>query len=75
MDEAILDGTFEHDSLSDYALAAILKQLRKHPAVRQKNQPIVTEADFKSAFKCVPEKTASSFSGQGLHHYNTCGEG
>jgi hypothetical protein len=35
MAEAILDGTFEHDSLSDDALAAIVKQLRKHPAVRE----------------------------------------
>jgi hypothetical protein len=38
-------------------------------------QPIVTEADFKSAFKCVPEKTASSFSGRGVHHYKACAEG
>jgi hypothetical protein len=58
MSEAILDGTFEHDSLTDEALAAILKQLRKHPNVQEIIQPIVTEADFKSAFKCVPEKTA-----------------
>jgi hypothetical protein len=75
MSEATLDGTFEHDSLSDDALAAIVKQLRKHPAVREIIQPIVTEADFKSAFKCVPEKTASSFSVRGVHHYNTCAEG
>jgi hypothetical protein len=65
MVEAILDGTFEHDSLSDDALAAIVKQLRKHPAVREIILPIVTVADFKSAFKCVPEKTALSFSGWG----------
>jgi hypothetical protein len=65
MAEAILDGTFEHESLKDYALAAILKQLRKHPNVQEIIQPIVTKADFKSAFKCVPEKTASSFSGRG----------
>jgi hypothetical protein len=75
MSEAILDGTFEHDSLSDDALAAIVKQLRKHPAVREIIMPIVTEADFKSAFKCVPEKTASSFSSRGVHHYKTCAEG
>jgi hypothetical protein len=65
MVEAILDGTFEHDSLYDDALAAIVKQLRKHPAVREIILPIVTEADFKSSFKCVPEKKASSFSGRG----------
>jgi hypothetical protein len=38
-------------------------------------QPIIAEADFKSAFKCVPEKTASSFSGRGVHHYKACAEG
>jgi hypothetical protein len=64
MAEAILDGTFEHESLTDEALAAILKQLREHPNVQEIIQPIVTEADFKSAFKCVPEKTASYFSGR-----------
>jgi hypothetical protein len=37
--------------------------------------PIITEAEFKSAFKCVPEKTASSFSGRGVHHYKACAEG
>jgi hypothetical protein len=75
MAEAILDGTLEHDSLADKALAAILKQLRKHPNVQDIIQPIVTEVDFKSAFKCVPEKTASSFSGRGVHHYKACAEG
>jgi hypothetical protein len=75
MAEAILDGTFEHEPLSDDALSAIVKQLRKHPAVREIIQPIVTEADFKSAFKCVPEKTALSFSVWGVHHYKACAEG
>jgi hypothetical protein len=75
MAEAIIDGTFEHDSLSDDALAAILKQLRKHPNVQDIIQPIVTEAEFKSAFKCVPEKTASFFSDRGVHHYKACAEG
>jgi hypothetical protein len=74
MAEAILDGTFKHESLTDEALAAIIKQLRKHPNVQESIQPIVTEADFKSAFKCVPEKTASSFSGRGVHHYKVCAE-
>jgi hypothetical protein len=64
MAEAILDGTFTHESLTDEKLADILKQLRKHPDVQEIIQPIVTEADFQSAFKCVPEKKASSFSGQ-----------
>jgi hypothetical protein len=75
MSDAILDGTFEHDSLYDDALAAIVKQLQKYPAVRQIIQPIVTEADFKSAFKCVSEKTASSLSIRGVHHYKACAEG
>jgi hypothetical protein len=75
MAEAILDGTFKNESLTDEALAAILKQLRKHPNVQEIIQPIVTKADFKSAFKCVPEKTASSFYGRGVHHYKACAEG
>jgi hypothetical protein len=30
---------------------------------------------FKSAFKCVPENTASSYSGRGYHHYKACAKG
>jgi hypothetical protein len=75
MAEAILDGTFVHESLTDEALAAILQQLWKHPNVQEIIQPIITEAYFKSAFKCVPEKTASSFSGCGVYHYKACAEG
>jgi hypothetical protein len=75
MAEAILDGTFEHESQTDEALSDILQQLRKHPNVQEIIQPIITEADFKSAFKCVSEKTASSFSGRGVHHYKECAEG
>jgi hypothetical protein len=75
MAEAILDGTLEHQSLTDEALAAILQQLRKHPNVQEIIQPIITEADFKSAFKCVPEKTDSYLSGRGVHHYKVCDEG
>jgi hypothetical protein len=73
--ESILDGTFQHESLTDEALAAILQQLRKHPNVQEIIQPIITEEYFKSAFKCVPEKTASSFSGHGVHNYKACAEG
>jgi hypothetical protein len=47
MAEAILDGTFEHESLTDEALAAIVQQLRKQPNVHEIIQPIITEADFK----------------------------
>jgi hypothetical protein len=75
MADAILEITFEHDALSDEALANIVEQLWKHPAVRQTIKPIFTKEDFKSAFKYVPEKTASSFSGCGVHHYKACAEG
>jgi hypothetical protein len=44
MAEAILDGTFKHESLTDEALAAILQQLRKHPNVQEIIQPIITES-------------------------------
>jgi hypothetical protein len=74
MAEAILDGNFEHESLTEKALAATLQQLRRHPNVQGIIQPIITEADFKSAFKCVPKKTTSYFSGHGVHHYKACAE-
>jgi hypothetical protein len=35
----------------------------------------VSPEDFTSAFKYVPEKKASSFSGRGVHHYKSCAEG
>jgi hypothetical protein len=44
MAEDILDGTFEHESLTDEALADILQQLRKHPNVQEIIQPIITKA-------------------------------
>jgi hypothetical protein len=75
MAESILDGTFEHESLTDEPVSAILQQLRKHPNVQEIIQPIITEEDFKSAFKCVPEKTASSVSGRGVNHYKAYVEG
>jgi hypothetical protein len=51
-----------------------VNQLRKHPAIQHILSPIITEENFKSAFKCVTEKTASSFSGQGVHHYKARSE-
>jgi hypothetical protein len=36
---------------------------------------VVTPEDFKSAFKCVADKTAASFSGRGVYHYKACAEG
>jgi hypothetical protein len=38
-------------------------------------KPVVTPEDFKSAFKCVPEKKASSFSVSGVLYYKACAEG
>jgi hypothetical protein len=75
MAEDILDGTLEHEALRDNALQAIVKQLRQQPAIQQIIEPIITVDDLKSAFKCVPENTASSYSGRGYHHYKECAEG
>jgi hypothetical protein len=61
--------------LSDGKINAIVAQLRTHPAIKKIFKPVVTPEDFKSAFKCVPEKTASFFSGRGVHHYKACAEG
>jgi hypothetical protein len=71
----IYDGTLDHYALSDGAIHAIVAQLRKHPAIDKILKPVITPEDFKSAFKCVPEKTASSFSGRGVHHYKAYVEG
>jgi hypothetical protein len=75
MTEDILDGKLEHEALRDNEIEAIVKQLRQHPLIQQIIEPIITVEDFKSAFKCVPEKTASSYSGRGYHHYKSCAEG
>jgi hypothetical protein len=75
MDQSIFEGTLEHAALSDSAIHAIIEQLRKHPAIDNILKPVVMPEDFKSAFKCVPEKTALSFSGRGVHHYKACAEG
>jgi hypothetical protein len=75
MAQEIYDGTLEHDALSDGAIYSIVAQLRKHPSIDNILKPVVTPENFKSAFNCVPEKTASSFSGRGVHHYKACAEG
>jgi hypothetical protein len=49
--------------------------LRHHPAIQKIIKPIVMMEDFKSAFKCVPDKTALSYSGRGYHHLKACAEG
>jgi hypothetical protein len=75
MAQDIYDGTLEHDALSDGAINTINAQLRKHPAIDKILKPVVTQEYFKSAFKCVPEKTSSSLSVRGVHHYTSCAEG
>jgi hypothetical protein len=75
MDQDIYDGTLQQYALSDEAIYAIFVQLRKHPAIDKILKPVVSPEDFKSAFKCVPEKKTSSFSGRGFHHYKACVKG
>jgi hypothetical protein len=75
MAQDIFEGTLKNAALSDSAAHAIVEQLCKHQSIDNILKPFVTPEDFKSAFKCVPEKTASSFSGKGVHHYNACAEG
>jgi hypothetical protein len=74
MAQDIYDGTLQQNALSDEAIAIVV-QLRKHPAIDKILKPVVSPEDFKSAFKVVPEKTSSSFSGRGVHHYKACSEG
>jgi hypothetical protein len=69
MAEDILDGMLEHEALRDDAIQAIVKQLIQHTVIQHIIEPIIKVEDFKSAFKCVPEKTASSYSGRGYNHY------
>jgi hypothetical protein len=75
MAQSIYEGTLEHEALVDSAIHAISEQLREHPFIEKILTPVVTPDDFKSAFKCVPEKTALSFSGRCVHHYKACTEG
>jgi hypothetical protein len=75
MAQDIYDGTLQHDALSDEVIYAIIVQLWKHPAIDKILKPAVSPEDFKSALKYVPEKTASSFSDRGVHHYKACAEG
>jgi hypothetical protein len=42
MADAIYEGTLEHEALSDAAIAAVVKQLRKHPALDKVLEPAVT---------------------------------
>jgi hypothetical protein len=58
--EDILDGKADHPALTDEALNAIVKKLRRHPVIQKIIKPVITVEDCRSAVKCVPEKTASS---------------
>jgi hypothetical protein len=68
----ILEGTLQHECLSDEAIREIMNQLGEQLMVQQILKLIVTPEDFTSCFKCVPEKTASSYSGRSVPHYNLC---
>jgi hypothetical protein len=70
----ILEGTLQHECLSHEAIRTILNQLRDHPMVKKIWKPIVTLEDFTSCFKCVPEKTAWSYSGRSVPHYKACSQ-
>jgi hypothetical protein len=69
MAHSIFEGTLEHIALSNSAIQEIFEQLHKHPAIDNILKPRVTPGYLKSAFKCVPGKKASSFSGRGVKHY------
>jgi hypothetical protein len=75
MAEEILEGSLDHEALGTRKYARFVDQLKKHPLIESIINPIVTVDDFKASFKCVPEKTASSPSGRGGHHYKACKEG
>jgi hypothetical protein len=64
----IYNGTLDHEALKNEDRNAIVIQLIKNPAIHKIISPIFREEDFKSSFKCVPEKTTSSYSGRGVHH-------
>jgi hypothetical protein len=74
MVEAILDGTFEHDSLSDDALAAIVKQLLKHP--EDKLFSLLLQKRTLNQHSNVSQRRRHRHSPVGgVHHYKACVEG
>jgi hypothetical protein len=68
----IYKGTLEHISLTEHAIKAIVKQLRKRPLLTKLIYPVVTTEDFISCLGCVAEKTSSSPSGRHAGHYLVC---
>jgi hypothetical protein len=75
MAEEILEGTLDHECMKNEAIRAIVQQLKRHPTIQGILTPIVSAKDFQSCFKCVPEKTASSYSGQSVPHCKACADG
>jgi hypothetical protein len=69
-----LEGKADHPALTDEALHAIVKQLRRHPVIKKIIKPVIKVDDLWSEVKCVPEKTVSSYSGRGIPHYKACAE-
>jgi hypothetical protein len=72
MADDIYNGTLEHISLTDHAIQAIVKQLRKHPLLTKMISPVVMTENFISCFGCVADKTSSSPSGRHVRHYLAC---
>jgi hypothetical protein len=66
MANGILEGTLQHECLSNEAIRTNVDQLRDHSMVQKIWKPIVTLEDFTSCSKCVLEITASSYSGRWL---------
>jgi hypothetical protein len=75
MAEVIFDRTLEHECMKDKEIRAIVQQLKRHPTIQGILTPIVSANDFQSCFKCVPEETASSYSGRSVPHYTACTDG
>jgi hypothetical protein len=75
MGDAIFEDNLSHSALGDPAIRDIADKLKKHPMIESIINPIVTADNFKSAFKCVPEKMTPPPSGCGVHHYKVCAEG
>jgi hypothetical protein len=72
MADDIYNGMLEHRSLTDHAIQAIVKQLRKHPLLTKMISPVVKTEDLISCFGCVAKKTSSSPSGRHVRNYLTC---
>jgi hypothetical protein len=72
MTDAIFEGNLVHDALGD-AIRSIVDQLKKHPFIESRINPIVTAEDFKSAFKCVPKKQRHPLMMWGIPLQSLCG--